>query len=78
MANVNVYMNILKNYRANVRALYDQMKSTAQFFVDILKRLGYEQDPQIQLMMAKINQINLNMQDSKNLSKKVLLETKRK
>lgn len=54
------------------------MKSTAQFFVDILRRLGYEKDPQIQLMMEKINQINLNMQDSKNLSHKVLKETKRK
>ncbi|KAI6189543.1 hypothetical protein M3Y97_00019800 [Aphelenchoides bicaudatus] len=70
------YINVLRNYRSNVRALYDQMKSTAHFFVDILKRLGYENDPQIQIIMRKINEINLNMQDSKNLSKKVLEDTR--
>jgi hypothetical protein len=73
----NDYAAIITEYRGTIRAMYEQIKSTAKFFVEVLKRHGMDNDPQIQLVLGKINEVSLNMHDSRDLHQKVLDCSKR-
>lgn len=64
-------------YQSNIVAMYEQLKHTAKFLADIVHSLGLD-NSQIELLMQKISQLQLDMSETHEMSRRIATETRRK
>lgn len=67
----------LDKYQLSIVALYNQLKHTAKFLAGIVKSLGLNND-QVELLLQKIEQLELEIQETNEMSDRVVNETKGK
>ncbi|KAI6190688.1 hypothetical protein M3Y97_00145800 [Aphelenchoides bicaudatus] len=72
--NIEKHVRGLTNYHASIEALYNQLKHTAQFLAEIVHSLGLD-DEQIKLIIQKINQLQLSIQETGEISTKLANDT---
>jgi hypothetical protein len=75
--NLDKHAKDLTSYQSNVAALYEQLKHTAEFLSDIVESLGLD-NSQIELLKQKIMQLQLDMNETNELSGRIINETRRK
>jgi len=74
--NLEKHAKNLTSYQSNIVALYEQLKQTAKFLTDIIHSLGMD-DSQTELLMQKINKLQLDMQESSEVSEQIVNDTQK-
>jgi hypothetical protein len=75
--NIEKHVRGLTDYQSSMQALYDQLKHTAKFLAEIVHSLGLD-DAQIELIMQKINKLQLDIQETGEISMQLAGDTQRK
>lgn len=74
--NLDKHATKLTGYADNIQTLYNQLKQTAKFLTEIVHSLGLD-NPQVELLMQKINKLQLEFQETGDLSAQMVDETRR-
>jgi conjugal transfer/entry exclusion protein len=75
--NIEKHVRGLADYQSSIQTLYNQLKHTAKFLTEIVHSLGLD-DAQIELIMQKINKLQLDIQEAGEVSAHLAGETQRK
>ncbi|KAI6190656.1 hypothetical protein M3Y97_00142300 [Aphelenchoides bicaudatus] len=72
--NIEKHVRGLAKYQNSIQTLYDQLKQTAQFLAEIVHSLGLN-DEHVELIIQKINKLQLSIQETGEISAKLANDT---